>query len=232
MYLGKTRKFSRRVRRFEGLLTENPVLSLGLALPFVISASYSLQAAVCILMGVVAVTLPMTLLAAAVGRRVPQWLLLPICALASGAILIPVQNFAARQFPVVVNSLGVYFPIIAVNTLMIYFCIKAARRGNPLRTLWTVCMHLCGFAAVILPIAAVRELFGNGSFWGLPVPWASFKLGGLLIPFGGCILAGFAAAAGKFFGRLLRGGLYRSDLKNEHDRASTGQMADDEDLRI
>ncbi len=213
MYLNKIRQHSRRVHRFSGLLTGNPVLSLGLALPFAIASTVSLQAAFCIFVGIAAVTLPMMLLSALAGRFLPTWLRFPLFSLCAAGLLIPLESFLTGLFPVVLNSIGLYFPIIAVNTLLLFHCEKEAERGRPLQALLHALLQLSGLAVVLLLCGAIREAFGNGSLWGISLPFLSYRLGGLLIPFGGCIVAAMLAAAARYLGRLLRISLYRSDLK-------------------
>lgn len=212
MRLHRTRKHNRRIHAMEGLFTGNPVLSAALALPFVVAASYSLQAAACIIIGIAAVTLPMALIAALLRERLPLWVRVPLYAIGAALLLLPVYSWLSEVFPVVMNSLGVYFPIIAVNTLMMYRCEKAARDTFP-HALKDVVLHLAGFTAVMLLAALLREVFGNGTLWGMPLPFITFKLGGLLIPFAGCILAAFLAAGAKYIGRLWRANIYHKDLR-------------------
>lgn len=219
------------MHRFSGLLTGNPVLSLGLALPFAIAATFSLQASFCILTGLVAVTLPLMLLSSLVGRFLPSWLRPLLFSLCAAALLIPLESFLTGLFPTVLNSLGLYFPIIAVNTLMFYHCEKEAELSNPLRALLHALLQLSGLAVILFSCGAIREIFGNGSLWGIPLPSFSYRLGGLLIPFGGCILAAFLAAAAKYFGRLLRVSLYVSDLNRYALEASlANEEVPEEDL--
>lgn len=214
MFLHKTRKHYRSLRRFAGLLTDNPVLTLGLALPFVIGATFSLQAAVCVLIGTACSMLPMMLLASLIRGRLPGWACTPIFAIGSMLILIPVGDTLARLFPVTLNSMGIYFPIIAVSTLTLYSCDRRAIRGKPLLALRTALLELAGFAVVILSTACVRELFGNGTLWGVEIPAVSFQIDGLLIPFGGFFVVAFIAAATKYFGRLIRTAQYRADVRH------------------
>lgn len=213
MYLNKIRRYSRRVYRFSGLLTGNPVLSFGLALPFAIASTVSLQAAFCIFIGIAAVTLPMMLVSALVGRFLPGWLRPALFSLCAAGLLIPLESFLTGLFPAVLNSLGLYFPIIAVNTLLLLHCEKEAENGSLSQALLHALLQLGGLAVVLLLCGTIREAFGSGTLWGIPLPFLSYRLSGLLIPFGGCIVAALLAAAAKYLGRLLRASLYRSDLK-------------------
>ncbi|TCL42806.1 Rnf-Nqr domain containing protein [Harryflintia acetispora] len=228
MYLQRTRKHNRLVRRFSGLFFDNPVLSLGLALPLAISATNSLQGAFCVMIGMWATTLPVMLFSSLppVRRFLPLWARFPVYVLLAVAILIPVELRLSPIYPVVLNSLGVYFPIIAVNTIMLYRCEHVGVRCGVLHTLIDGVLHLLGFSVVMALLACVRELFGYGSVWGIPVTGITFKLSGLLIPFSGCILLAFLAAGSRYIGRLWRVRNYRADLRD----GQTPAEGEDEDL--
>lgn len=213
MFLYKTRKHYNRARRFRV-----HVLTTGLALPLVISASYSLQAAACVLIAMTVVTVPMILLASLVGKYIPALVRTPLYALCSMLLLVLLEPMLIKYFPAVLDSLGVYFPIIAVNTLMLYFCEKKSLWGHPLRALATAVLELLGFAAVLGMVAVVRELFGSGMLWGVTIPAVTWKMNALLIPFGGLMVAAFLAAAFRTIGRLTRRILYRSDLRRYNER--------------
>lgn len=212
MYLYKTRKHDRHMRHWRGLFEHNTVLVLGLALPFVICASFSLQAAVSVILGMIACTLPSMALSHPLRRVLPLWLRLPIYTLLAAGILIPLDSLLTRLMPVTQNALGIYFPILAVNTILIYRSEHPQSHRSFLALLKDGVLHIAGFSLVMLMVALVRELFGNGSIWGIPVPFITFKLSGLSIPFAGCILTAFLAAGAKRFGRAIRVYFYKSDV--------------------
>lgn len=230
MYLVKLRRHNRRVRRFSGLLTGNPVLSFGLAMPFAIAAAFSLQAAFCIFAGIAVVTLPMMLISALVGRFIPSWLRYPLFSLGAAALLIPLEGFLTGLFPAVVNSIGFYFPVISVNTLMLVHCEREAEQGSFPKALLHALLQLGGLLAVLGCCGAIREAFGNGTLWGITLPGLTYRLKGLLIPFGGCIVTAMLAAATKYLGRLLRGSLYLSDLRGYAQGLEAPELSPEDDL--
>lgn len=215
MYLYKTRKHDRHMRHYEGFIRDNSVLTMGLALPFAISATYSLQAAVCVIIGMVVVTLPVMLLSNILGKIMPSWVRIPIYVLIAIGLLIPTQMLLSAAFPTEMSSLGIYFPIIAVNTLMIHRSEKAGVRRTMPAVLLDAVMNLLGFSVVMLLAATLREAFGNGTLWDGSLG-IGFKLSGLLIPFGGCLVVAFMAAGAKFLGRFWRFMLYQSDLRQKN----------------
>lgn len=221
MYLHKSRTHYRRVRRFSGLFTDNPVLTMGLALPLAISATISLRAAFCVLVGVWCVTLPMVLLSSLVGGQIPRPVRIPLICLLSAVLLIPLERWLIGIFPVVINSLGLYLPIVSVNTLMLYLCDKRAIEKKPLAALWEAVRFLLGLSVVMMIAGGVREVFGYGAAWGISLPFMTFRLGGLLIPFSGCILIAFMAAFTKYAGRLFRARLYRHDVNRMQEKLAS-----------
>jgi Na+-transporting NADH:ubiquinone oxidoreductase subunit NqrD len=72
MQLASVRKYNKVARRLRGLLMENPVLYGGLALPFAISATFSLQNGVALSIMMALTTLPVLLAASLIRRRIPR----------------------------------------------------------------------------------------------------------------------------------------------------------------
>ncbi len=62
--------------------------------------------------------------------------------------------------------------------------------------------HVLAFIGAMFTLSAIREYFGAGALWGIPLP-APYKLGGVSVPFMGFILLGFFIAFLRCFNRRL-----------------------------
>jgi electron transport complex protein RnfE len=96
-------------------------------------------------------------------------------------------------FPAAMNFVGIYLYLMAVNGLTL---IQATSREGPrgfvpvaARTI----VEIAAFAGLMLIISFVREYFGNGTLWGVPMP-IPFRQPGILYPFFGFIFTGFLLA--------------------------------------
>ena len=77
---------------------------------------------------------------------------------------------------------------------------------------------MAGFAAVVIPLSALREMLGSGTLWNIPLPFITFRFSGLSAVFGGFILLGFAMA----FFRLLHRGIQHLMIRSAAPRPEEG----------
>jgi len=227
--LARIRKHSRNAARLRGLLSRNPVLYSGLALPFAVSATYSLRngVAICILM--LLTTLPVLLVASLVRERIPQYCRIILYTFLAMAMLFPGSGAVAWIAPNIFDSLGIYFALMCINTLMYTRAEDYAIHNPPHKALFDGLCHALGFSLVVCVVSLVRELFGAGTVWGEPVDWLSLRIGGLLVPFSGFLLLGFLAAGIKAAHRLIRLYLLHAD-DPPHRPAAVEEEAPDEEL--
>lgn len=101
----------------------------------------------------------------------------------SGFVTI-IELLLNAYIPSLYESLGVFIPLIVVNCIILARAEAFASKNTPIRSLWDgLCMGL-GFTFALFILATVREIIGNGSFFGI-------DLGIPSIPF-------FVAAPGAF----------------------------------
>lgn len=215
MKLNYARKYRRILHKTEGIFYKNPVLACGLALPLAVVPTTSLNSAVALIVAMFIVYLPTLLLASLIGERLPRWLRTAVYPLVAAVLLLP-SRLAVRSFsPTIFDTLGVYFSLICVSTLIIYGVervIVMKKPGDAFRFgLW----NWVGFSLVILLVSFFRELIGGGTLWGFPMKFIKAPMPGLLVAFFGFILLGFLAALAKLVHRGLNFFLLRAALPHE-----------------
>ncbi|MFR9189382.1 MAG: Rnf-Nqr domain containing protein [Anaerotruncus massiliensis (ex Togo et al. 2019)] len=73
--------------------------------------------------------------------------------------------------PEVADSLGIYVPILSINTILLTLCARYERPADrPVMALVDAAAYSLGFALAMCLIAFFRELLGAGSLWWVPVP--------------------------------------------------------------
>lgn len=190
MNLKSIRRYRRRLRAASGILRNNPVLALGLALPLAI-VPVTLKSGVAISAVVLAATLLPAALAAPVGRRFPVWLRAPFFGLLSMLCVLLVRRYLLH-FPVLLGELGVYVPLAAANSMTLELLGNLSEKPSAvLRGALSMCL---GFALVVCGVSALREIFGNRTIWDLPFGIYPIKISGVALPFFGFILLGFLGA--------------------------------------
>lgn len=195
-----------------GALRTNPILVRGLALPFAVVPSVTLKNGVAMSLVLLASTLPSALAARLLGRRLPVWCRMPVYSLLSMAcviaLLVPLGNY-----PSMVDGLGVYIPLAAVNTMTMTLAFEERRQPVP-RVLYDAIMTCVGFTAVICGVSAVREILSARTLWGVEFGVYPIRVAGAALPFFGFILLGFLAA----LFRSLDHALVRLTLATEKSR--------------
>ncbi len=212
MKLESLRKHRRFSRWFAGAFGMNTVLIAGLALPFAVVATSSLKNAAAISILFACITIPTVLLAFLIGKYLPKLLAPVVYSLFSMALLLACTPLINPISPGLSNTLGIYIPILAVNSSLFVLCEQySAPCSRPIFALVDAVMYSVGFAFAMGLIACIREWLGNGTLWGVAVPGLPFKLAGLQFAFAGFILAAVFSAFFRFVKRTIIWLYYRHD---------------------
>ena len=120
----------------------------------------------------------------------------------TGVNYIPVKLAAQEFFPGVIERIGIYFPLLAVNSLIVFQ--TEARFFRMKRTDMAVSLIFCiiGFDAVMLITGVLRELFAYGTINNRIVDMNTV-ISGLSHPFGGFIFLGLMCGVYRFIRGLI-----------------------------
>lgn len=192
--------YARFLRATDGIFRNNPVLSLGLALPFAAVAVTSLQTAVGLAIGALLTLVPVSLLLLLFEKLLPEncrWLDLPLCALTAAVFVLPIRLVTGKLSPALMDSVGVYFSLLCVSSAL--FALREETRGSRdwAKVLLLGVKQWLGLSLVFLLVGFLRELLGYGTLWGKALPWMKVRFSGAMVTGIGLILLGFLAALGK-----------------------------------
>ena len=106
-----------------------------------------------------------------------------------------VQLVMEAALPSLYNALGIFIPLIVVNCIILSRAEVFASKNTPLRSAVDGLGMGFGFTGALTLLAALRELLGNGTIFGLAVMGAKFEpaLIFIMAP-GGFIMLGFILA--------------------------------------
>ena len=189
-----------------------------MALPFVIVPALNLKSGFLISLFIFVATVPAAALAPALHKRVALPLLVPCYALLAMVGVIAAQLLLRRQ-AVLLDGLGLYIPLAAVNSIMLELTVVHPRL-TPRRGLGDGLILCLGFALVACGIGAVREVLGSRTIWDIPFGLYPIRMVGVTLPFFGFILLGFLNALCRSVDRgIVNGMLARAPaaLKEEDD---------------
>lgn len=172
----------------------NPVLVQAVGLCPVVAMATTLKgAALLSVVAAIAITFS-EFIASAFLKVIPRWIRTGIYIIIGCALVVPVMYLIEKVNPELFGTLGIYLPVMAVNSLLVLRCERFAVRIKPLAALADGATASVGYAAVLLLVGTIREIIGSGSIAGFRL-WEGRTLTGMLLPFGGFIVIGFAGAA-------------------------------------
>jgi len=191
--LSVARKYRKSHRFVRNMLSDNPALVLGIDLPFIIVCATTLKNAVALSVMMLCVHVITMLIARLVTIKLPLWVRSIINVTVTTVTMLLARELVMLMFPNIMNLAGMYLYLMAVNGLTL---AQANARRGPLRagaTLARAFTDVLTFAILMVLIAAIREYFGNGTLWSMPVP-VMFRQTGMLYPFFGFIMTAFLLA--------------------------------------
>ena len=177
----------------ENAVTNNIVLIQALSLCPIIGAGTTLKNGVVLSLCTAAVLLPLSLLMALVGNRLPKWLRPALYVILASLILVATSSVLYKQVSsTLYATLHHFIPLIAVNMLHAR-TVGFSSIAHPVSTVVDALGSTLGFRLVICSISAIREVFAFGTLWDYPVD-IGVHLPQATAPFTAFILMGLMAA--------------------------------------
>lgn len=146
MNLTLVRKYNKLLRKTDGILLHNPLLTLGLALPLAIIPSYGLIGTAAVSVAMLVCFVPTVFLSGLIGNRLPLWLRVVVYPVVSCLLLIPARYLVQNISPLIFDTLGVYFSLICVNSLLMY-SIEKVQNKKPVAVLTFALLPVAGLPA-------------------------------------------------------------------------------------
>lgn len=178
---------------FQEVLLKNPVLVGTIGLCPVVAICTSLKAAL-IMSAITIITLIVAqLLTSLFLKHLPQWVRLGLYTLVGMIVVIPSMYLVDKFSPEVMLALGIYFPLLAVNPLVVRNCEREAVDASIGKSLMTSICAGIGYSAVLIVVGLVREILGAGAIWGKEIKFLN-PAAVFLMPVGGFIIIAYLAS--------------------------------------
>ena len=209
MKLEGVRKYRRRLNLTSGIFKDNPVLTLGMALPYTVVASTTLQRGVFMSIVMLVSILSGLIISRLTGRRLHPVLRVVLCCSVTLCVL-TIVLMVMGNFTLLRKELGVYVPLAAINSISVNL-LDPKKKISLSSAVWqSFCLWL-GFAFVMCVLSAIREVMSLHTIWNIPLDIGLVAIGGAALPCFGFILLGFLAAFGRKLDRLRIRMLLRAD---------------------
>lgn len=177
-----------------GLLRENPLLVLLLGLCPALGTTTTATTALFMGIATAGVLIVATLLCSLVKRLMPSSVRIPIYLIIISMLVSIVQLVMQLYFPTINEQLGIFVPLIAVNSLILLRIEQFSTRNSiGLALLDGIGMGI-GFILALLLIGCIRELLGMGSLFNYPVLHDTYSVLIFALTPGAFLVIGYLAA--------------------------------------
>ncbi|MBQ5320727.1 MAG: electron transport complex subunit E [Oscillospiraceae bacterium] len=177
----------------KGIFKENPVFSLVLGTCPTLAVTTNAQNG--IFMGIAAtfVLICSNIVISAVKKLIPSKVRLPSYIVIIAGFVTIVSMIMQAFLPAAYEALGIFLPLIVVNCIILGRAELFASKNNVFDSALDGLAMGIGFTFSLLLIGSLREIIGNGSFFGMslfggfqPFPFLTTSSGGFLT-FGVCM---------------------------------------------
>ncbi len=156
-------------RFLQGIIPENPVYRQLLGLCPVLAVTGNMKSAMTMAGAVTFVLFCANVVVSLIRGLLKPHLRIVVFTLTIATFVTVVDRFLAAYMYNMSKALGPYIPLIIVNCLIICRCEVCGSKQGVFTAGADAIGQALGFALALASIAAVRELLGAGSFFGLPV---------------------------------------------------------------
>lgn len=154
-----------------GLFKENPVLVLVLGTCSVLAISATVLGALGMGVALTFVLVGSNMCISALRKIIPDKIRIP-CYIVVVAVFVTVVQMVVQAFvPALYDALGVFLPLIVVNCIVLGRAEMFANKNPVLDSLFDGIGMGLGYTMVLTAMALVREFFGSGSIFDIPVPF-------------------------------------------------------------
>ena len=190
----------------KGIVKENPVLCLVLGTCPALAVTTAAENAIGMGLAATLVLLCSNVAISLLRRVIPQTVRIPAYITLIATFVTVVQMLVKALAPTIDESLGIFLPLIVVNCIILGRAEMFASKNRVLPSALDALGMGVGFTAALLLMGMIRELFGAGTLFGVPVmPSFYTPITVFILPAGGFFVFGLLIA----LANKLQGGKYR-----------------------
>ncbi len=154
----------------KGIIKENPVLVLLLGTCPALAISTQASSAIGMGLAATAVLLCSNVAISALRKTIPDTVRIPAYIVLIAGFVTLVQMLIRAFSPALNEALGIYLPLIVVNCIILGRAEMFANKNTVVASALDAIGMGLGFTLALFVMASIREIFGNGTFFGMPIP--------------------------------------------------------------
>ncbi len=182
----------------DGIFKNNPILIQLIGLCSVLAVTTSVINSLSMGAAVTFVAAMSNTVVSAIRKITPNKIRIPIFIVVIATFVTIVQMILNAYALDIYNALGIFLPLIVVNCLILGRAEGFAYKNKILPSLIDGIGAGVGYTLAVFVMGLIRELFGNGSLFGMQIlPDVIPRIGVLLAPAGAFVTLGFFIAVFK-----------------------------------
>lgn len=154
----------------KGIIKENPVLVLVLGTCPTLATSTSVSSAIGMGAAATVVLLCSNIVISALRNVIPDKVRIPCYIVLIAGFVTMVQMLVKAFAPALDKSLGIYLPLIVVNCIILGRAEMYANKNGVIDSAIDALGMGAGFTFALFLMASIREIFGNGTWFGMDIP--------------------------------------------------------------
>lgn len=177
-----------------GILDENPTFVQVIGMCPVLAVTTNASNGVGMGLSATAVLMCSNLVVSLIRKFVPDKVRIPAYVVVISSFVTIVEFLLKAYLPELNEALGIFIPLIVVNCIILARAEAYASKNPPLASLFDGLGMGLGFTIALIIVGAIRELLGNGTFFGMASPVDFPKTLLMILPPGafitlGCLMA-------------------------------------------
>jgi len=154
-----------------GIIKENPVLVLILGTCPTLAISTQASNAIGMGLAATAVLVCSNIAISALRKVIPDNVRIPCYIVLIAGFVTLVEMVVKAYAPALDKSLGIYLPLIVVNCIILGRAEMFANKNTVVDSALDGIGMGLGFTLALFVMAAIREILGNGTFYGMEIPF-------------------------------------------------------------
>ncbi len=162
-------------RLYNGIIRENPTLILMLGMCPTLAVSTRAINGIGMGLSSMAVLILSNLVISLLRKLIPDQVRLPAYIVVVASLVTVTELLMEAYFPALYEALGIYIPLIVVNCIILGRAEAYANKHAPGLSVMDGLGMGMGFTLALTLVSIIRELLGNGTFFGRQILPASFE---------------------------------------------------------